>query len=331
MSEPRRLHPAAIAVYSAQALGNFAFPLLIVVGMSLLGGGFDAGALVRSAAWGLIGVVISVVTGFVRWKTTTYWIDESAIHHHSGLLREQDTKVPVDRVEAIDVHQGLLQRWFGVNAVEVQTGAGKKGGEISLPALTPAAVEELRAARPTAAAAASAESTGPQRRLTGRELFFAAVSAGQFGIVLPVLAAGGQVAQQLFEEDGGRDAVRLIPHSETTALAIVAGLVALAWVLSMIGSVVAFAGFVVSRDEHHLRIRRGLIQRRAATVPVGRVRAVRVVEGLTRRPFGLASLHIEVIGYADEASAARTLFPLVRVRDVPAFLGELLPELADDP
>ena len=58
---------------------------------------------------------------------------------------------------------------------------------------------------------------------------------------------------------------------------------------------------------------------------------MRVVEGIFRRPFGLAALTVEITGYADEASAARTLFPLVRVRDVRAFLDEFLPELADDP
>ena len=61
------------------------------------------------------------------------------------------------------------------------------------------------------------------------------------------------------------------------------------------------------------------------------MRAVRVVEGVFRRPFGLATLTVEVTGYADEAAAARTLFPLVRVRDVEALLEEFLPELADDP
>ena len=66
-------------------------------------------------------------------------------------------------------------------------------------------------------------------------------------------------------------------------------------------------------------------------MPVGRVRAIRVVEGVFRRPFGLCALTVEVTGYADEASAARTLFPLVRVSEVRAFLEEFLPELADDP
>src|SRR3954453_21934964 len=164
MHEPRRLHVSAIAMYSAAALRNFAFPLLVIVGVSLLGGGFDASGLKRSLMYGAIGLVVSGASGWVRWNTTTYWIADDAIYCHAGLLRQQDTKVPLERIEALDVHQGPLQRAFGVLAVEFPTGPAPKGGELSRPALAPGPVEELRAARPGAAAAAAADTpAGPRR------------------------------------------------------------------------------------------------------------------------------------------------------------------------
>jgi putative membrane protein len=297
--------------------------------MSVLGGGFDVRDLTRAAIYGGIGVAVSAVMGYVRWSSTTYRIGPDAIHHHTGILRETDTVVPLARIEALDVHQGPLQRAFGVFALDVQTGAAAKGGEVSLPALTPGAVEELRAARPQAAAPEAVEA-GPQRRISGRELTFAALTAGQLAVILPVLAGVGQAASQVLEDERGDQAVRLIPHSVTAIVIGSAALLVGAWLLSTLGAIVTFGGFTVTRDGDRLRIRRGLVSRNEATVPVGRVRAVRVVEGLLRRPFGLASLTVEVTGYAEEASAARTLFPLVRVREVEAFLTEFLPELADD-
>ena len=171
----------------------------------------------------------------------------------------------------------------------------------------------------------------PSRRLAGRELAIAALTAGQLGIVVPVLAGASQIVQQLFNEREGEEAVRSLPHSTMVIVLAVIGIVLLAWLLSTLGAIVAFGGFTVTRDGDRLRIRRGVVERSEATVPVGRVRAVRVVEGIFRRPFGLATLTVEITGYADEASAARTLFPLVRLRDVDAFLSEFLPELADDP
>jgi putative membrane protein len=339
LSEPsprpdeRRLHRSALVIFSADALKNAAFPIVVLIAATLFGGSLDTGALLRAAAYGAAGLLIAFTVGLVKYHTTSYYIGPAAIHHLTGALSKKVTDIRLDRIQAIDVHQGVLQRAFGVFSVDIQTGAGKKGGEIALPALTPDAVEELRAARPRAARPEPGEEgpAGPSRTLAGRDLAFAALTAGQLGIVVPVLAAGGQVIQQLFDERQGEEAVRALPHSTMVIVLAVIGIMLLAWLLSTVGAVVAFGGFTVTRDGDRLRIRRGVVQRSEATVPVRRVRAVRVVEGIFRRPFGLAALTVEVTGYADEASAARTLFPLVRVRDVQAFLDEFLPELADDP
>jgi putative membrane protein len=333
MPEARRLHPSAVVIYSADALRSAAFPLVAIVGVTLLGGQTDTRGLLRALVYGGIGLAVSVLVGVMRYQTTTYRIDAEAIHHHTGILSTKDTDIRLDRIEAIDIHQGPLQRLFGVFAVDVQTGAAGKGGEISLPALTPEAVAELRAARPQAGSSATAEDAPdrPTRRISGRDLAIAALTAGQLGIVLPVLAGAGQILQQTFSEQRGEEAIRWLPHTATAIGVGAAALLVLAWLLSTLGAVVAFGGFTVTRDGDRLRIRRGLVQRREATVPVPRIRAVRMVEGIFRRPFGLAALTVEVTGYAEEASAARTLFPLVRIRDVEAFLEEFLPELADDP
>jgi putative membrane protein len=325
----RRLHRAGIAIYAAQALGSAAFPLLVLAGLTLLGGRMDSGAVTRSLIYGAVGVVGAALVGYVRWKTTTYGVDERAIHHRTGLLKVEDTDVPLARVEALDVQQGPLQRLFGVQAVHVQTGGGGKGGEIVLPAV---GAPEVRALRERVGVAAPAEEeAAPRLRLGARDLLLAAATAGQLGIILPVVAGGFQIVQQVLEEQGGRQAVRALPDTAGGWAAVVAALLAAAWALSALGAVVAFAGFTVARDGERLRIRRGLVARREATIPVARVRAVRVVEGVFRRPLGLAALHVEVTAYAGEPSAARTLFPLLRSRDVRAALELLLPELADEP
>ena len=229
MSEPtpkpdeRRLHPSALVIYSADALRNAAFPLLVILAVTLLGGPLDTRALVQAAIYGGIGLVIAVSVGAIKFQTTSYYIGPEAIHHLTGALSKKVTDIRLDRIQAIDVHQGPLQRAFGVFSVDIQTGAGKKGGEISLPALTPAAVEELRAARPQATAPSPVDApAGPTQRVARRDLLIAAVTAGQLGIILPVLAGAGQIVQQLFEERRGEDAVRALPHS-ALAIVLIAG------------------------------------------------------------------------------------------------------------
>jgi putative membrane protein len=325
--EPRRLHRAGIAVYTVGALREFAVPLLVLVALSAFGGGMDERAMLRGVAFGVAGVVASTVLGYVRWRTTTWWMTPEAVHRKSGLVGIKETDVPLTRIQSLDLEQGPVQRLFGVYAVHVQTGGGGAKGEIVLEAVGEDDVRELRALLAGRAPAPVAEVGGPERRLTRSRLLVAALTAGQLGVILPAVAGFFQLLQQSLGED---EAVRLLPHTATAAVTVAVALLVAAWLLSVLGSVVAFSGFTVSRRGDRLRIRRGLLARREATVPVERVRAVAVVEGVLRLPFGLAALRMEVIGHAKEAAAAQTLFPLLRREEVCGFLDEVLPELADD-
>jgi putative membrane protein len=327
--EPRRLHRAGIAVYALAAIREGALPLVALIVVSGLGGGLDERALLRGLGFLVLGVVASTMLGYWRWWTTTWWVTPDAIHHKSGLIGLKETDVPLRRIQSLDLEQGPVQRLFGVFAAHVQTGGGGAKGEIVLEAVGGDDVGALRSLvadrGPAAVTAARAPEAG--RRLDRRMLLVAALTAGQLGVILPALVGFFQLLQSSLDED---EAVRLLPHTVSAALLAATGLLVAAWLLSVVGSVVAFAGFTVGREGDRLRIRRGLLARREATVPVERVRAVEVVEGVLRLPFRLAALRMEVIGHAKEPAAAQTLFPLLRRDEVRPFLDHLLPELADD-
>ena len=327
--EPRRLHRAAIGVFALNTLRQGAFPLLVVVLLGAARGGFDSGALLQSAIWVLAGTVVSATVAAWRWATTTWWVDEQAIHYRTGMLGTKATDVPLSRIQALDIEQGPIQRLFGVRAVHVQSGGGGARGEIVLEALDDREIDALRSlVAGTAPAVAVDREPEAERRLGGGRLLVAALTAGQLGVILPVLAAAGQLLDNVVRSE--EDAARLLPQlAHEWVLAAVVLLVA-AWLLSVAGALVAFSGFTLAREGDRLRIRRGLLARREATVRVDRVRAVEVVEGILRRPFGLASMRMEVIGHADEPAAVQALFPLVRRSEVRPLLDAFLPELADD-
>jgi len=329
-----RLHPAAIAVYAVDALRQGAFPLLVILGVSVLGGDFDADAAIRAGMFALLGTAIAALAGGFRWATTTYSFAGETIRLRTGALSVKEVEIPFARVQAVDVEQGPIQRVFGVYKVEIQTGGGGSGGEIELGALDEREIEGLnRLLRRGAPEAALGEEhpPAPERRLSGRELAVAAVTSGQLGVLLPVAAGVAQMSQQLFEDplEGERTLIGALPEGTLGWIVLVAGIVVLAWLLAALGTVVGFGGFAVRREGDELRIRRGVLQRRQATLRVVRVRAVRVVESPPRQLLGLASLRVEVIGHAKEQAAAQTLFPLLRREQVEPFLRELLPELAD--
>jgi putative membrane protein len=328
---PRRLHPAGIAVLGVGSLRELALPLGVAFVATVFGGGGEP--ITRAVVYAAIGAIVATIAGYIRWTTTRWSVGAGRIRLRTGLLSEKETDVPLSRVQAIDTVHGPLQRLFGVRGVQVQTAGGARQAEIMLPAVSPDDVEILRAAlRGRAEPAATEAAPLAERRLGRARLLVAAMTAGQVGVLLPLLAAVPQLGDELWGNDiesAGREGMRLVPHSAPEWLLAGVVVVLLAWLLSSAGALLAFAGFTIARDDDRLRVRRGLLARREATVPVARVQAVRVVEGLLRAPFGLATVRAEVAGYAREAAAAQTLFPLLRRAEVEPFLAELLPELAD--
>lgn len=327
-----KLHPAAIAVGAVEAIVGLLLPLAAIGVATLLGGGGGLAPLISVAIYGLAAVGIAVVLGYVRWASTTYRLDADAISMRRGVLQRQQASVPVERVSSIDTVQGPVHRLLGVIELRVQAAGGGQEPEIRLQAVSQEAAAAVRRHVGGAREESIGEAVEPKvvRRLSRRALTVAALTSGQITVVLPVLAALSQSVDDLAGQGGEAEAVNryLVPESLGEGAMLLAVLLVAAWLLAIAGTVVAFAGFTVSRDGDRVRIRRGLLQRRVSTIPVGRIQAIRVVEGLLRQPLGLVSLRVESAGYAKEASVNTALFPLLPRREVDDFLRTAVPELA---
>lgn len=329
MSEPRRLHPAGIAVAGLEDLRGALVPALAI---ALLSGGLDslAAAVARVGAFALIGTVVAAVSGYVRWANTWYSVGDGAVRLRSGIFQKRERTIPLDRLQSIDESQGPVQRLFGVSQVRLQAAGSGEGAEIKLGALSGADIAALRAAAAGAAPAAAVapEPGGPARRLGTPMLLLAGITSAQFGFVLPVMAAAGQAVDELAEPLVGWVSEGGAEHSAGAIFAAAAVVVGAAWLVAFLGTLIAFAGHTVERRGDRLRIVRGLLVRRESTIPVDRVQGVLLVDGLARQPLGMTQLRLETAGYADERVHERTLFPLLPRSEVERLMAELLPELS---
>lgn len=315
-SERRHLHPLAAVSHGAEALRGFALPLLVALVLGTRGDGAMA------VAVGLVGVVVASVVGIARWQRTTYAFDDRALHLRSGLLSPDESLVRVERVQSIDVTQGPLQRLLGLAELQVRVAGGGDEPALALRGLGPDAIAELRVAL------GQPEPAGPdeRRRLARGALLVAALTAPQFATVVPVASALGALGNELGLANV-RDWFERVDRP-SVAIPLILGLAAASWLLSFVGALVAFSGFELERNARRLHVRRGLLRRRAVTVPLARVDGITLVEGLLRRPFGLVSVRLETAGLRGAASAERTLFPLLPRAEVPALLAQFVPELA---
>jgi putative membrane protein len=324
LSSPRRLHPAEIVL---AVLDNLREVVLAAVIGLLVGGGSGQMSPLLALVVGVGGVAVAVAAGYVQWINTTYRVAGDALHFRSGVLSPDETTIPIARIQAIDATQGPIQRLFGVHELHVQTAGGGSGGEIVLRAVSDRAARELR---DVADLPEPAQVDLPEWRLGAGGLLVTALTAPQIGVILPVVGALAAAGDDLLFGRPGERLVDRLPTDPGGIALVVAGLAAAAFLLSFIGAIVAFGGFVLVRDGDRLRIRRGILQRRAASIPLPRVHAVDVVEGVLRRPFGLASMRMETAGYRSEPAAAQVVVPLLRAGDAGTLLREFVPNLAVD-
>jgi putative membrane protein len=318
--EPRRLHHAAIAVEAVRSA-------LQLVGGVVLVAVVRGGTPGIAVALALAGIAVAAAVGYVRWRETTYWLDDVALHYRSGVFTPDEKVVPRARVQAVDTATGPLQRLFGVVELRVQVPGASDDDEIVLAAVTHDEAARLRRELGQPEPAAPDELV----RLGLRGLLLAALTGPQISAAVSAVAGIYALADNAIDvqKDGEGLVGRLDSASAIlTAAAIVLGA---AYVLSFLAAIVAFAGFEVERDAQVLRIRRGLLARRALSIPLERVDGVVIVEGLARGPLGLAALRLESAAHGGEQAAGRTLLPLVRRRDAEAVIARLVPGLAVAP
>lgn len=337
ISEPHHLHPAAMLIEAVKTVRRW-------VGI-LFGGGIAALAGSGLSSWAitliLLGVVIvvagSAVWGFLSWRAITYEVSGGAFRLRQGVLQKNERTIPLDHVQSVDTVQGIIQRVFGVVEVRIETaGGGASQPDASLSALSRESAEALRRGIEGSRReeVETEEESGPAviRRLSTRELLVAGATSGQIGAAAAIIAAASQLLDNvpnrfLFSQERIRGLVEsAAPHwiVVVTILIFVAGL--FAWLLAIGGTVLAYAGFTLSRDGDYLYIRRGLLERREATIPMSRIQAVRIVEGVLRQPFGLAMLRVESAGYGEDAGVSTTLFPLLPRSGITKLLEEVAPE-----
>ncbi|MGF1470378.1 MAG: PH domain-containing protein [Rubrobacteraceae bacterium] len=337
-SEMRRLHPAAMLIGAVKTVRRWIGFLAAGGAAAVFGGGM------RLSVYLVLGIIVvvvgSAVWGFLSWRATRYWTSDRAFHLRQGVLQKNERTIPLEHVQSVDTVQGIIQRIFQVVEVRIETaGGGTSESDASLSALDRAAADRLRGelegARPEVSEAE--EEVGPTvlRQLSTKDLLIAGATSGQIGVALSIVAIGSQfldnfVSGRIFER-----VYEVVAPGSVLALALIALAVGLfAWFLAIAGTVLAYAGFTLSRDGDFLYIKRGLLEKREATIPLARIQAVRVIEGVLRQPFGLALIRVESAGYGagtEDVAVSTTIFPLLPRKEAVKFLEEAAPEFAVEP
>ena len=126
-----------------------------------------------------------------------------------------------------------------------------------------------------------------------------------------------------------------------TVAVVVAGVMALVWLLSGVGACISYGGFRARRRDNRIEVERGLLQHTFQGVDIDRVQSVVVKQTFIRRLMGYCEVSLSKIDAAaegDDGSQQSSLntrgvviHPFVKMGRVPEILAGIIPEYADLP
>ncbi|ASR56331.1 PH domain-containing protein [Cellulomonas sp. PSBB021] len=324
-------------------------------------------------ALGVVVLVALVGWGYaaLAWRHMRFAVTDEAVHLHSGVLFRTQRQARLDRLQAVDVVQPLLARLLGLAELRLEV-AGGSGSAVQLAYLREPDAQRLRSEllalaaglrRPSAAGAPGSAAPGT----AGPGIAVPAVAGSGTTTIpgAPVDAAphAGEVPAPAAFEEAPEQEVYALPMPRLIGASVRSGTV-VGLVLLVVGGVVAAvvardvsplavllpaflgfggtlwgrvnggASFRAALSPDGIRLRHGLTEQRAQTVPPGRVQAVRLLQPVLWRGPDWWRVEINVAGYSQgqEASRATVLHPVATRDEAATALWLVLPDLGvEDP
>ncbi|MCD2486923.1 PH domain-containing protein [Bacillus licheniformis] len=350
MSEPRRMHPAAVILNFIKGLVETVKNFIIPFGVVIFLNQSQTVKMIAIAAAVLFFIAL-VVTSIIKWSKFTYRIEEDELRIEEGLINKKKRYIPIERIQTINTSAGLIQQMFKLVKLQVETASGGTEAEVSLVAITQAEAERIQQAlferkkaaedtgtdvpvplEETAEEAEEAEEPVMMYKMTGQELLTAASTSSGIGVIISGVFAFFTQVDDFFDLDWLYDRFAFL-NSAGAAVIALAAFVALfiAWLLSIVGMLLKYANFTVVRKEKEIVISRGLIEKQQITIPLQRIQAIKIKKSLIRQPFGLAAVTIvSAGGNVLEEDKSAILFPIISKKIINQRLGEFIPDYAPE-
>ncbi|WP_454300962.1 PH domain-containing protein [Salana multivorans] len=298
---------ALIAVVLFQVVDDLArapLPLLTLVGLV--------------AAGIAVGILISLVYAYLAWRRLTYAITDDAVLMRSGVVFRRERASRLTRIQTVEVTQPILGRLFGYAAVTIES-AGAADANLRLAYLTQdearlvrneilARAAGLDVSAPVQDAPAVPGVGGEEGPgVVGAAGEVLAVRGAEAGSVLASASVAPVAAGPVVPEAPEREVLHVPPGRligsvllsgamvgivvTAVAMAIAAGVTGsrefiFGWLAGLLGTgsylwsrFAGEFGFRLATSPDGLRVRSGLLETRAQTIPPGRIQGIGISQG----------------------------------------------------
>jgi putative membrane protein len=287
------------------------------------------------------------VSGIVKWKRFRYWFEEEELRIEYGLFVKKKRYIPFERIQSLNYTEGIFHRPFGLVKVKVETAGGgpTKEADAELTAIRKEAAEQIKREMMQAKNKQSAEieeinieeviaqEARPIFKMSIKDLFVLASTSGGVGVFFSGLAVFASQFSNIIPYEMIYD--EFIVFIRFGALIIVLGVffvLLIAWIVSVIITLINFYNFMIRVEDNEIIITRGLLEKKKITLPLSRIQGLRVVENPLRQLIGYASVIVDSAGGSlEEKDEKIRLLPLIKKTEINSILEQIFQDLELEP
>jgi uncharacterized membrane protein YdbT with pleckstrin-like domain len=136
MEQPLALMPGERVVLSSHPhwwyFWKYVLALFVVLLVFVLGVWADGGIqtfLLWVALLGIVVVAMATAVQFLQWRTTTFAVTDKRVAYQSGLVSRRGVSIPLNRVNNVNFHQGVIARLLNNGTVTIES-AGETGESV---------------------------------------------------------------------------------------------------------------------------------------------------------------------------------------------------------
>lgn len=267
MSEPKRLHPITIFYEIMSALKELIIPFILFV---IIGNSGDDSFWNKVPLFIFILLIVTmIVSGFIKWLRFTYWLEDQELRITQGLFVRKKRYIPFERIQSLDLSEGIFHRPFQLVKVKVETAASSDNkAEAELTAIHKEEAAALQKIIADAKRGKNAEDVEEEvieevvYKITTPQLFFLATTSGRAGVVISAfLAFIFQFEDFIPYEKVFNEMQELIRYGVLFISAIVFVVLVIAWLISVLIAFFKYNDFTVKKVENDLIITRGLLEK----------------------------------------------------------------------
>lgn len=302
----------------------------------------------------ILGVFLLIVFyQTIKWYKDLYCIKNNVIMVKEGLIFINRKEIPFNKIQTVDISQGIKHRVFGLSLVKVDTGNSTIQKEELSFLLKKTEAENLKnnifaIKNRDAQILSSDEETykgykdvcqSKEFMVSTRELILSAITSNAVFTGILFLASAfpfiDDYLKDFLENIFSKSSffVENINFDKLGIGSIVLWIILIlviyiivSLIVAVITTLIKFHGFSVKRENDNLIIKYGLLEKKNYIMPIKKISAIYLKQNVIKQIFKMRAIHIETVGYGNEKGESSILYPLTVGSKYSSLIEELMPE-----